>query len=327
MATAAQLNENSHQGFDGIKADLYLGSMQAKSNAALGMPLRLRQNRIRSRSSGKERDAETGLDYFLARYYSGAQGRFLSVDPENAGASKDDPQSWNAYSYSRNNPLKYTDPDGRRYKVCWDGGACEEMSDPDYSDYYQTYIDPIGYIAGGGIIYQKGVEGFVRLGTVKYLMSDEMWALMHGMQLAKPVVDALAIGTGVVTGGLAALDVVASGGAIESLGQIAVTSGGFANSYSYQLLKAYYKSLELIGEALSGVGAREIARGANIKEVQRLVSTYGGTASDWIKLSTRAIDPSKIQNFAQQMNTNIQIHYYLNKATGMIVELKSSIHN
>ncbi|MDM7995530.1 MAG: RHS repeat-associated core domain-containing protein, partial [Acidobacteriota bacterium] len=29
---------------------------------------------------GKERDAETGLDYFLARYYSGAQGRFTSPD-------------------------------------------------------------------------------------------------------------------------------------------------------------------------------------------------------------------------------------------------------
>jgi RHS repeat-associated protein len=31
--------------------------------------------------TGKERDAETGLDYFLARYYSGAQGRFTSTDP------------------------------------------------------------------------------------------------------------------------------------------------------------------------------------------------------------------------------------------------------
>ncbi|MBN1570603.1 MAG: hypothetical protein JXA73_22355 [Acidobacteria bacterium] len=34
-----------------------------------------------SQFPGKERDAETGLDYFGARYYSGAQGRFISVDP------------------------------------------------------------------------------------------------------------------------------------------------------------------------------------------------------------------------------------------------------
>jgi RHS repeat-associated protein len=32
-------------------------------------------------STGKERDAETGLDYFGARYYFGTQGRFLTTDP------------------------------------------------------------------------------------------------------------------------------------------------------------------------------------------------------------------------------------------------------
>jgi RHS repeat-associated protein len=54
----------------------------------------------------------TGLDYFNARYYSSAQGRFISVDPENAGASLWDPQSWNGYAYVSNNPLAFTDPTG-----------------------------------------------------------------------------------------------------------------------------------------------------------------------------------------------------------------------
>jgi hypothetical protein len=36
----------------------------------------------------------------------------MSPDPDNAGASIDNPQSWNAYSYVLNNPLKYTDPNG-----------------------------------------------------------------------------------------------------------------------------------------------------------------------------------------------------------------------
>jgi hypothetical protein len=76
MATATQLSENSHQGFDGIKAALCLVSMEAKSNTASGMPVCLWREGIGSHSSGKERDAETGLDYFGARYYSGAQGRF-----------------------------------------------------------------------------------------------------------------------------------------------------------------------------------------------------------------------------------------------------------
>ncbi len=62
--------------------------------------------------TGKERDSESGLDYFGARYDSSSMGRFLSPDPENAGALLADPQSWNAYSYVENNPLNITDPDG-----------------------------------------------------------------------------------------------------------------------------------------------------------------------------------------------------------------------
>jgi RHS repeat-associated protein len=63
----------------------------------------------------KERDTETGLDYFLARYCSNLQGRFTSVDPDNAQARNNlsDPQGWNAYAYVGNKPLTKTDPDGR----------------------------------------------------------------------------------------------------------------------------------------------------------------------------------------------------------------------
>jgi RHS repeat-associated protein len=136
---AAQLSENSHQGFDGIKAALCLGSMEAKSNTASGMPVCLWQEGIRSRSSGKERDAETGLDYFLARYYSGAQGRFLSPDefkggPDDALTGRDiispgplpyadiaNPQTLNKYAYVINNPLRYVDPDGHDLAIIENG--------------------------------------------------------------------------------------------------------------------------------------------------------------------------------------------------------------
>jgi RHS repeat-associated protein len=55
--------------------------------------------------TGKERDTETGLDYFGARYFSGAQGRFTSPDEPFADQYESDPQSWNLYTYGRNNPL------------------------------------------------------------------------------------------------------------------------------------------------------------------------------------------------------------------------------
>jgi RHS repeat-associated protein len=110
--TAAQLSENSHQGLDCLKAALFLASTDANSNTAFEMPPCLWQNDIRPRCSGKERDNETGLDYFGARYYSGAQGRFTSPDPMLNSGRPWDPRSWNRYSYVRNNPLVYTDPTG-----------------------------------------------------------------------------------------------------------------------------------------------------------------------------------------------------------------------
>ena len=61
--------------------------------------------------TGKERDNESGLDYFGARYFGGAGGRFTSVDPALSVVPKD-PQTWNQYAYVTNRPLNYVDPDG-----------------------------------------------------------------------------------------------------------------------------------------------------------------------------------------------------------------------
>ena len=63
--------------------------------------------------TSKERDAETGLDCFGARYISAAQGRFTSPDPKGFHAGTiANPQKWNKYPYVVNNPLGLVDPDG-----------------------------------------------------------------------------------------------------------------------------------------------------------------------------------------------------------------------
>jgi len=78
-----------------------------------GRPSCFNANDNKVKFTGKERDAETGLDYFLARYFSSAQGRFTSPDPLLASARLTDPQTWNRYAYVRNDPVNLVDPDGR----------------------------------------------------------------------------------------------------------------------------------------------------------------------------------------------------------------------
>ena len=79
--------------------------------------------------TGKERDTESRLDYFGARYFGGAGGRFTSADPyeinqEVMRADSQDqrqellngyignPQVWNRYAYTLNSPLRFVDPNG-----------------------------------------------------------------------------------------------------------------------------------------------------------------------------------------------------------------------
>jgi RHS repeat-associated protein len=86
----------------------------------------------RQKFTQKERDNESGLDYFGARYYSSAQGRFTSPDEFSGGpdelydfaasasdnptfyADLHEPQSLNKYQYCYNNPLACVDPDGHQ---------------------------------------------------------------------------------------------------------------------------------------------------------------------------------------------------------------------
>jgi RHS repeat-associated protein len=76
-----------------------------------------------SRCTGKERDSESGLDYFGARYYTSSMGRWMSPDwsakVEPVPYSKlYDPQTLNLYGYLTNSPLSRTDPDG--HGPLWD---------------------------------------------------------------------------------------------------------------------------------------------------------------------------------------------------------------
>jgi RHS repeat-associated protein len=114
LAACPQLAGNSRLGFGASTHTLHQGFGFVISSTALGMSAPLYDSRVRSRYTGKERDAESGLDYFGARYYGSNMGRFMS--PDDFGGHLEDPQTLNRYAYVRNNPLRYTDPTGHDLK-------------------------------------------------------------------------------------------------------------------------------------------------------------------------------------------------------------------
>ena len=84
--------------------------------------------------TGKERDAETGLDYFGARYYMPEIGRWMSVDP-----LADKYPAWSPYNYVLNNPLVLIDPTGME-------PCCEELKQlaKDGYSWYKGYLGGLG---------------------------------------------------------------------------------------------------------------------------------------------------------------------------------------
>src|SRR5205807_2598684 len=84
--------------------------------------------------TGKERDTETGLDYFGARYYGNWLGRWVSADWSATPvpvpyADLGDPQSLNLYTYVRNLPTTHVDADGHDNRILsWDPDEAAAMA-------------------------------------------------------------------------------------------------------------------------------------------------------------------------------------------------------
>ena len=100
--------------------------------------------------SGKERDQESDLDYFGARYFYAAHYRWLSPDPiVPVDVALGDPQAWNIYTYARNNPVNYIDPSGL---YTFENGTPEQQAQ--FREALGTLANLIPYMAD-----QYGKEG------------------------------------------------------------------------------------------------------------------------------------------------------------------------
>src|SRR3989344_4325884 len=70
--------------------------------------------------TGKEKDSESGLMYYGARYYNPSTMRF--TQPDTMLPDIYDPQQLNRYAYARNNPQTYVDPSGHFIDTLFDIG-------------------------------------------------------------------------------------------------------------------------------------------------------------------------------------------------------------
>jgi len=132
LAAMTLRNENSRLGVPSKNPALHQGINACNSTIVLGLQSTAALNRVRSRCTGKERDTESGNDYFGARYYASSMGRFMSPDWAAKAepvpyAKLDNPQSLNLYVYVGNSPLGRVDLDGHVTALdpmCGTGGAC-----------------------------------------------------------------------------------------------------------------------------------------------------------------------------------------------------------
>src|SRR5205809_1138930 len=105
--------------------------------------------------TGKERDSESTLDNFGARYFSSAMGRFTSPDPVFFQASMlTDPQQFNEYAYVRNNPLSLVDPTGEAIEL-----TCSSSDATACAAQRQTELEELQKTVGqaGSYLYQNAV--------------------------------------------------------------------------------------------------------------------------------------------------------------------------
>ncbi|MEU4119096.1 RHS repeat-associated core domain-containing protein, partial [Kitasatospora sp. NPDC028055] len=106
------------------------------------------------------KDDATGFTNLGARQYQPGTGRFLSPDPLMLA---DNPQQWNAYAYSNNDPVNNTDPTGMALEECASGFAkCSNMGTvvdtTQDGPNYQRIVDEI-----------KRAEPIRRAGYVKFV--------------------------------------------------------------------------------------------------------------------------------------------------------------
>ena len=249
--------------------------------------------------TGKERDAESGLDNFGGRYNSSSIGRFMTPDSAPDAADPSAPQTWNKYPYATNNPTTLIDPNGNDAYVCLNnengGQDCAWYSDEDYAKYAaaqnaagQGISAPVANDQNGGHPSGDITCGGAVCGTVTYGEAPSSRPDLDPIDIGLLVAGGVSLARGAVglakagldawmnRGAIITLDLVTGDAATDVLTQMgrpawAKTAGGFV-SWLMQTGKS--------GKTLSSAEADAVAAECKRLGVKvRLDPPHAGT--DW----------------------------------------------
>jgi RHS repeat-associated protein len=299
---------------------------------------------VRQKFTGKERDDETGLDYFIARYYSSTHGRFSSPDPLLSSGREAEPQSWNRYNYCSNNPLNIIDPSGLDWwYLKGSANPSPVWFDKDPGTNYERWTNTYDYVyyannAGQYAVLDPNSNRAFVTNTLERAneLFDTYFAagaavgsraeveflagLAAGSNPLGPVADQLyeAAGvdstsrdylTGRVLGAGLAGGVTLFGTAVtKGTSSIAITQVNKQVASEAQLAQVAAGE----GEAFAGQGTSTVLRDA-----PRLAAEHGGMASEWAKV--------KSFNYKAGDGMTYEIHAYQHMPTGKVVEFKTKI--
>jgi len=310
LAANTLLSEKLHRGFAAPKSTLHQGFGVAISSTALGIPGTLYDGRIGCRYTGKERDAESGLDYFGARYYASNMGRFMSPDWSGATvpvpyANLSNPQSLNLYEYVGNNPLSRFDPDGHN----WFTDFLNGVANATYRPLVFAVQHPIvtGRAVGNSVAHPIATYHAVKTGVVTTSQQ-----VMTG--------NGTAIGTAAGTVGMLFIPGVGEAGdAVEGAADLAKVGEVAGDSGSLMDLNKSLASQEQMGQLAAGEGTPIAGAGTSttLRDSQRLAAQYGGDAGDWQKVASGNYNPGGAKG------GGFETYAYQNSKTGQVVEMKT----
>jgi RHS repeat-associated protein len=243
---------------------------------------------------GHWRDDESALLYMGARYHDPALARFIQPDP--VVPDPTDPQSWNRYSFVRNNPINRIDPTGRT----------------DEEAQRRAFGEDAGVSPGGGAIVIGGIPGDARRSS----QGDPAVRLPPGESADVPPPVQLPGLEGLPESARSA-EPVAGGsefGLVVGPGAGAVSTAARSASWFNRLLKSLASRHQMseVGHVIAGEGSKSAFRNA-----ATYARKYGGRAADWVKKSSRT--------YTARDGTRFETHWVENLRTGQRIDFKTTL--